>query len=89
MPHRRNIYKLTGDTHPPEIADDFESDDLDDEASTVVALGEPTFRMQPASAVEAIPEQARDEVRRQPLVAMALAVAAGFVVMKLLRRRVI
>ena len=88
MPHHRNIYKLTGDTHPPEVEDDLYMDDDEDESGMMGSLREPTLRMQPASAVEAISEQARDEVRRQPLVAMALAVAAGFVVMKLLRRRV-
>ena len=29
MPHRRNLYKLTGDIHSPDIADDFYWNDID------------------------------------------------------------
>ena len=87
MPHRRNVIKLTGDTHPPEVADDLYEDDFDEElrsgyeARPVMASGR-----EAPSAMQAVSEQARDEVRRQPLLAMGLALAAGFVLMKLLRR---
>ena len=86
MPHRRNFIKLTGDTHPPEVAEDLYLDDFDDEPGSGRQAQPRSVSYEAPSALQAVSEQARDEVRRQPLLAMAVAIAAGFLLMKLLRR---
>ena len=75
MPHRRNLYKLTGDTHSPDVADEFYWNDIDvDEDAT------------PATPAQAVAQQARREVGMHPLMAAGLALGAGYLLMKLLRR---
>ncbi|MCG2594057.1 hypothetical protein LZ009_14850 [Ramlibacter sp. XY19] len=77
MPHRRNLYKLTGDTHLPDVGDDFYWNDIDVDAAEDEA---------PASPTQAIAQQAKREVGMHPLLAAGLALAAGYLLMKMVRR---
>lgn len=84
MPHPKNHLKLTGDTHPPEV----EYDDYGDEPGE--AQPQRPERLATA-AVTGIDFELRqgspaNVIRASPLKAIAIALALGFVVAKLVGR---
>jgi hypothetical protein len=90
MPHPRKNLKLTGDTHPPEIEDDFgmeEGGSAPAGAATAASQEERAVRIGRGAAGRALRvttrgedyvEAARAQVRSRPLTAAAAAFFAGF-----------
>lgn len=97
MPHPRNLMKHTGDIHPPEVEYDLDTD-LDADTADTGGEGDrgeaPRGRVSmPATMALSAPEpdagsfeeQARAQVRRNPVATLAAAFALGFVLVKLFR----
>ena len=99
MPHPKNMQKLSGDVHPPELEDETAAAaELDD--ITMEARAEPdaeTFRPNantPAPAprfsgrrgsLQAYGDSAREQVRTQPMKSLGAAFALGFVLAAVFR----
>lgn len=87
MPHPKNRLKLTGDTHPPEVEYDLGANDepFEPQADTRFVTGgfvdQPDIHRSPSGA--AMLRQAPGPI---PFRAIALTLAAVFVMGRLLRR---
>lgn len=99
MPHPRKHLKLTGDTHPPEIEDDFGPDEGagaaaaptaeegPEEAAVRIGRGATGRAMRVAARGDGYVEAARTQVRSRPLAAAAVAFFAGFALAVVTRSR--
>ena len=100
MPHPRKHMKLTGDTHPPEVEDDFGPQEQgpaqavptataapggEDIAAVETRAGGRAMRL--AEAGEGYLASAREQVRSRPLTAAFAAFAAGFALAVVTRSR--
>ena len=83
MPHRNNRLKMTGDTHPPEVEYDLDLDD--DEPLAQEGAGTGVMRMDDAN-LQGIESAARQRVASSPLKTIAITLAVGWLLMKLVRR---
>jgi hypothetical protein len=99
MPHPRKNLKLTGDTHPPEVEDDFAADEggggatgalteeRPREAAVRIGRGAAGRALRVAAQGEGYVEAARTQVRSRPLAAAAVAFFAGFALAVVTRSR--
>lgn len=94
MPHPRNLMKQTGDIHPPEVEYDLDTDrDMDSGEATPrseapagpVSMPAAMALSAPEPGEPGLEEQARAQVRRNPVATLAAAFALGFVLVKLFR----
>ena len=90
MPHPRQFMKLTGDIHPPEVEYDLDAD-LGEAEEREAALPDSgpampgTLAFSGPAPERSFEEEARAQVRRNPLVTLGAAFALGFVLVKLFR----
>lgn len=92
MPNPRDRIKGTGDTHPPEVEDDFDTRPDDDatarlsrnRAAALDAAGAGgrtgSARSEPTAPSGDLVEQAREHVRAHPLLAVTAAFVLGFLI---------
>lgn len=98
MPHPKNRLKLTGDTHLPDVGYDSGFDD--DQEQTVVledvtivyadgwvpSLEQPADQPQEQGAVQKIERQVQQLPARKPWLAIGMALTAGWLLARMLRR---
>jgi hypothetical protein len=95
MPHPKNMQKLSGDVHPPEL-DERAGTELDDIAMDARAdVDADTFRPRAntpstmsrfrTSSLQGYGDAARDQVRAKPMQALGAAFALGFVLAAVFR----
>ena len=86
MPSHKNRLKLTGDTHLPDVGDDFGDDDDGAPVSNARPQASARFVERAQEAMDTINdhvpvqgyvERARQQVRARPVVALASAFALG------------